>query len=204
MSKSKTGEHKFTAKEVEQDCPASLKKLAKEITDYTKQAEQYEEEAQEIQTKSRNNWAEVGKRLWEAKQLCSKEGFAAFRKLYCQVNKSRLSELLKIGQGTRTVAETRTATAARVTKHRANKAEAASVTAPPVTEAKAEHPAQSLTVIDTAMHDFNSLVSRLLQIAAQQPERFAKTTLSAEALAKLGAWLAKVKPLPAAELKEVA
>jgi hypothetical protein len=203
------GEPKFTAKQVAaKDCPASLKKLANEIAEYKKQAEQADTQAAQHREKASNNWEQVGKRLWEAKHLCSKEGFAEFRKLYCPVNKSRLSELLMLGEGTRSVAETRAATSARVAKHRANKAEAASVTTTDVTEntpAPAKPMLRAVTTEDTALVEFNGLVGRLLQITTQRPERFAKTAHSANELGKLGIFFTELVALKqSSELKEVA
>jgi hypothetical protein len=241
-SKTKTGEHLFTAKQVAQNCPAKLENLAKQAIECLAKAKEREEAADEIVSEAfakaephydeaRDHQKKAGEYLVEAYKACSEDGFKVFReKFFPHLQRSRVYQLMQIAVGTYTLDEIREATRNRVAKHRANKkAEAAvptpSVTPQPVTdeavppaaghvEPVSEAPAEQaqarspLKVVDTALIDFNSLVGRLLQIAKQEPGRFAKTDHPAEALAKLGIFfteLAKLKQSHAAVgLKEVA
>jgi hypothetical protein len=229
MSKAKktTGEPLFTAKHFKEDCPASLEKLVQAAKDCLAKAKECEEASAKHSNKALDHREQAGKYLVEARKVCTEGGFKALLEKF-QLKKTRINELMQVAVGKKTLDEIRAATKARVEKHRASKkikaAATPSVTPPAVTDepvppttdnaepmpeaTPAQAPVRSLKVIDTALVEFNSLVSRLLQIAKQEPQRFAKTDHPAESLAKLGAFfteLAKLKQSAAAVgLKEVA
>jgi hypothetical protein len=110
-----TAEHKFTAKQVEEECPLRLQQIGKEIGERLKRAEK--------QTRlAADHVIAVDKLLAEAKGLCDGGGFNKFRKLFCpQLGKSQAYALLAIGSGKKTLAEHRTAERQRKQKSRANR-----------------------------------------------------------------------------------
>jgi hypothetical protein len=147
--KTKTGEHKFTANEVEQNCPANLEKLAKQITECLAKAEKSKEKAEQIVSdandkaqphydQASDHRKEAGKLLVEAYKACNQAGFKVFgEKFFPDLQRTRIYELMQVAVGKKTMDEIKAANRARVAKHRAGKkgkAAAPSVTPTPVTD----------------------------------------------------------------------
>jgi hypothetical protein len=107
-------EHKFTAADIEKDCPPRLREIGREITERL-------EEARE-QTKSVDaHVIAVNNLIAEAKALCDSRGFNKFRELFCpQLRKSQAYVLLAIATGKTTLGEHRTQERERKQKTRAN------------------------------------------------------------------------------------
>jgi hypothetical protein len=109
---------KFTAAQIESDCPPRLQDLAKEITEgLEKVYEQKKLAARQV--------IAVKKLINEVKALCDPGGFAAFReKFFPNLRKSRVYELLAIASKKKTIEETRASNRLRVARHRSKKTEA--------------------------------------------------------------------------------
>ena len=111
-------ETKFTAEQIETNCPDQLQRLGKEIAARIRKADKQLEQAE-------NHAISVNQLIAEAKELCDGGGFHAFqKKFFPDLNKSRAYELLAIGTNKKSVEEIRADTRARVAKHRASKAAA--------------------------------------------------------------------------------
>ena len=112
-------EPKFTAAQIEKDCPARLQEIGREIV---KRLEKAEKQAQ----LARDHVIAVDQLLAEAKELCDDGGFRKFRELFFpQLGKSQAYALLGIAAGKKTLAEHRTAERERKQKSRANQRAAA-------------------------------------------------------------------------------
>ena len=113
------GEPKFTAAQIEKDCPARLQQIGREIAERLKKAEKQAKLAAD-------HVIAVDQLLAEAKELCDDGGFKKFRELFCpQLGKSQAYALLAIAAGKKTLAEHRTAERERKQKSRANQRAAA-------------------------------------------------------------------------------
>jgi hypothetical protein len=72
--------------------------------------------------KADDNWTTVTQLLAEAKAKCSTGGFKAFKEKFCpDLSRSRIYELLQIGDGTKNLEESRAETRKRVGRHRRGK-----------------------------------------------------------------------------------
>lgn len=189
------GATKFTAQQVEQDCPTQLQDLAKNIATHLDKARKSEEKAQQ-------HYTAAAEYLAEAQAACDESGFKAFQKKFCpDIGRSRAYELLAVVRGKKTLGEVKNSTRERQRRHRAKKAEQKSVT---VTDpAAVTRPPWSAALPDKGLRDFTALVARLLQIA-KKPSRFTKTTHSAEELRKLATFFAELARLKETDLKEAA
>jgi hypothetical protein len=109
-------EPKYTAKQIEKDCPAQLHDLAKEITERLEKFSEHEKLAiDEVIV--------VNELIAKVKALCDVGGFTAFRETFFpNLAKSRVYELLAIGTNKKSFGDVKASTRARVAKHRANKA----------------------------------------------------------------------------------
>ena len=108
----------ITAAQIAENCPAKLTELGELIAVHVEKAERYEQKADD-------HFISAAGLLSEAKKLCDKGGFAAFRKRF-NLGKTRIYELLAIASGKKSVAQIRAAGAERNRKFRAaNKAAAA-------------------------------------------------------------------------------
>ena len=105
---------KFTAAEVEKDCPVRLQQIGREITERTYKVEK--------QFKLATDHAiAVEELLAEAKGLCDRGGFNKFRELYCpKLAKSQAYALRAIAAGKKTGTEHRTEERERKRRTRAN------------------------------------------------------------------------------------
>ena len=113
---------KFTAAQVEQDCPKLLQDLQKRIAAHLDKAGKYEEKAEQHRTSAGQLFAQV-------KETCDESGFAAFHeKFFPNLGRSRTYELLAIGTGKKSVEEVRASTRERVARYRASKAASVTVT----------------------------------------------------------------------------
>ena len=219
-----TYEHKLTAEQVEEDCPAKLQELGKQITAHLTKATQCEDKAEQHRISA-------GQLLAEAKKACDDGGFDAFREKCCpKLAKSRAYELLAIAINKKSIEESKANTRGRVAKHQANKANSVTVTEKPSSipksddapgEAEIEAPSivpeqtpelakprSSVQPKDDALFGFTAVVLDLdRRTAKQKPGRFATTSVAADKLAKLGKFLSDLailkkadasKPMPAA------
>src|ERR1700716_2534115 len=111
-------EPKFTAAQIEEDCPVMLQDLGKLIAVHS-------EKAQKCKNKAEQHYNSIAQLLATAHRACEECGFAAFReKFFPKLGKSRVYELLAIGTSKKSVEDTKAGTRARVAKHRAKKAAA--------------------------------------------------------------------------------
>jgi hypothetical protein len=201
-------EPKFTAAQIEENCPVALRNLGKQI------AVQYEK-AQKYEDKADQNYTTVAQLLATAHGACDEGGFNAFRnKFFPNLGKSRLYELLAIGNDKKSIEEVRAGNRARVAKHRANKAAtSASVTVTENLEPEAlgapteadtvettsiaseqapepTKPRSSVSPGDEVTPKFTTLVLELdRRIYKRQPAQFSATAASVEVLARLGSFL---------------
>jgi hypothetical protein len=117
-----TAEPKFTAVQVEGDCPRVLSDLGKQITAHLERARKAEEKADQHRIAAAQHLA-------QARDLCDADGFDAFHEKFCpDLGRSRTYELLAIATGKSSIEDTRASTRERVTRHRAKKAESVTVT----------------------------------------------------------------------------
>src|SRR6516165_599126 len=113
---------KFTAAQVEHDCPKLLQDLQKRIAAHLDKASKYDEKAEQHRTSAGQLFAQVQKAFDEG-------GFAAFHeKFFSNLGRSRTYELLAIGTGKKSVEEVRASTRERVARYRASKAASVTVT----------------------------------------------------------------------------
>src|SRR5271156_1903154 len=104
-------DHKLTAAEVENDCPAMLEEWANRIAAHFEKARNCEE-------KRDQHYTSIAQYLAKAKEACDDGGFAAFReRFFPDLRKSRVYELLAIATDKKSVEETRASTRKRVAKH---------------------------------------------------------------------------------------
>jgi hypothetical protein len=220
-------EPKFTAAEIEKDCPVRLQQIGRKITERL-------EEAREQTKRLDDHVTAINKLIAEAQELCDVSGFNKFRELFCpQLGKSQAYALRAIAAGKTTLADHRTEQRKRKRKSRANqKAEAensGTVTekskpqdAP--TEAGAvEHPSTaveqtpepkkpwSATASDEGLRVFAAHLMELYKGTNKRPpEHFSATTVPVEIIAQLGGFLTDlanlkkseaVKPAPAAAFR---
>lgn len=205
-------EHKLTAAQVEEDCPQRLREIGKEIEAKLAKAEKYDGKANDM-------IASVRQLLTEAKELCDGDGFDAFKTKFCpSLGKSRAYEIHAITTGKKTIEEVRDDTRKRVAKHRANKGGPVSVTVTEKSGPEAEgatteaapadapsivpeqtppaKPRSAVTSKDDALTGFTEKVCDLIRrTGGQKVERFAKTDVKADELAKLGKFLTDLADL---------
>ena len=220
---------KFTAAQIEKDCPAQLQDLAKELR-------QGLEKLCEQKKLAGDQEIAVKQLIAQAKKLCDAGGFNAFQKMFFpDLGKSRVYELLAIGTNKKSAVEIRASTRGRQAKFRANKAAApVSVT---VTEKSEPGPKAlaaprvdgAVQATSTAMErppelakppgavtpndivsGFTSHVMELKRrISKHKVERFLATAVPADVLAEIGKFLndlairkksEAIKPAPAVVL----
>jgi hypothetical protein len=140
---------KFTATQVEQDCPKPLQDLQKRIAVHLDKASKYDEKAEQHRTSAGQLFAQVQKAFDEG-------GFAAFHeKFFPDLGRSRAYELLAIGTGKKSVEDIREGNRERQARYRAN------------------HKALSVTVTDDkpfASNGEQSIEERRAQMAALAAE----------------------------------
>jgi hypothetical protein len=216
---------KFTAAQIEKNCPPRLRQIGKEITERLAKADKQTQLA-------RDHLIAIEQLLKEANELCDGGGFKKFRELFCpQLGKSQAYAWLAIAAGRKTLAEHRANTRARTARSRANKKAEASATvadksAPAPSERQesppevapahapsivpeqrpaAAAPRRAVTSKDEALFDFTARVLDLVRrTRGQKVGRFAKTDVKADDLAKLGKFLTDLADLkkPSAESVE--
>jgi hypothetical protein len=216
---------KFTAAQIQEDCPARLQQIAREITERQKKAQKQAELAAD-------HLIAIEKLLAEAKELCDGGGFYKFRELYCpKLGRSQAYVLHAIAGGKKTLVEHRTAERERKQRARANQRAAAakSGTVPdnlkrpeahtdassPEPTSTAEEltpepkkPRSAVAPGDEALPFFTARVMELDRTTHKRPpERFSATAVPVEVLARLGCLLIDianfkksetVKPAPSA------
>jgi hypothetical protein len=205
-------ETKFTAPQIEQNCPVMLRDLGQRIAVHS-------EKAQKCEDKAEQHYTTVAQLLAKAHEACDEGGFNAFRKMFFpNLGNSRVYELLAIGTNKKSVEETRAGTRARVAKHRANKAAAAvsvTVTEKPEqagadqatnsTTDQTPEPSKPRSAVapgDGALRAFTELVLELdRRTAKRSPERFSATAVPVEVLARLGSLLTGIANIKKSEAK---
>lgn len=189
---------KFTAAQIQEDCPARLQQIATEI------AERHER-ARKQAGLAADHLIAIEKLLAEAKGLCDRGGFNKFRELFCpQLSKSQAYALLAIAAGKKTLAEHRTEEAERKRKSRANqKAVAANSGTVPERSTPPEAPtdggaAEATCTTSTPtkrmsvarytdLCGFSRAARNLVQLTRDKTaRRFAETSLTADELERLG------------------
>ena len=117
---------KFTAEQIQTDCPARLQKIAREIAEHFQEVS---ERAKGLDT----NVIAINNLYAEAQELCDVGGYAKFRELFCpQLGKSQAYVRLAIAAGKTTLVEHLTEQRERKQRSRAKQraATAHSVTVP--------------------------------------------------------------------------
>jgi hypothetical protein len=207
---------KFSAEQVEMDCPARLQQISREI------AERIEKAHKETK-RAADHLIAVDKLLAEAKGLCDGGGFKKFRELFCpQLGKSQTYALLAIAAGKKTLAEHRTEERERKRKSRVNqKAVANSGTVPEKsepeapgapTEAAAVEPASTATLpkkkpwrtvaLEEARWAFDMELAVIhSRTNKRRPEHFSATNISVEILERLGRFLTDLAALKKSKVK---
>jgi hypothetical protein len=198
---------KYTAVQIENDCPARLQQIAREITE---KFEEVRKQAKRIN----NHVIAINNLITEAQGLCDVGGFDKFRELFCpQLGKSQAYVRLAIANGKTTLVEHRAKERERKQKTRANQkavvansgtvpensdtepeALAAPADAEPETNIAPEQQTPGLSKArgsvspgDEALMGFSSVVCRLLQIIKnKKPERYAKTSHDPDDLEMIG------------------
>jgi len=200
-----TTERKFTAVEIEADCPGKLEDLAKLITVHLDKAHRYGEKAEQ-------NYTSVGLYFAEAQKVCDEGGFKAFRqKFFPSLGQSRVYELLQIASGRKSVEEQRAETRSRVRKHRAHKAASVTVTEsdPQDAPASAVEDATASKQIsqsrkskngvsprDELSFRFTSVFVELARVTkSQNARRFIKAVVTADDLVRVGNLLSNLASL---------
>ena len=214
-------DHKLTAAQVEENCPAALQDLGRRIAAHVEKARKCEEKAEQ-------HYTAIAQHLAEAKEACDDGGFNAFReKFFPELGRTRTYELLAIATNKKSVEEIKAGTRERVAKHRAKKA-AASVTvtdklapeaegaptevapadAPsivPEQTPEAAKPGRAVTPKDEALFGFTAAVLDLIRrTSGQKLKRFAATAVKANDLAKLGKFLTDLANLKKRSAKPTA
>jgi hypothetical protein len=209
--------HKLTAAQVEEGCPAMLQDLGKRIAVHLDKARRCEEKAEQ-------HYTAIAQHLAKAKDACDDGGFDAFREKFCpDLGRTRVYELLSIGANKKSIEQVRADTRARTARSRANKkgqgvryvadkseparepsarevlAEVAPADVPsivPDQKPEAAKPRRGVTSKDVALSDFTARVCDLIRrTSGQKLERFAKTAVKVDDLAKLGKFLTDLADL---------
>jgi hypothetical protein len=213
-----TTEAKYTAAQVEMDCPARLQEIAREITERLEEARG--------QTKLVDDHViAVNKLITEAKELCDVGGFDKFRELFCpQLGKSQAYVRLAIAAGKTTLVEHRTKERERKQRTRANQKVEKFRDVPDKSGLEASgafteddgydapdqrpEPAKPRSPVapgDEAMRAFTGQVIELdRRTAKRPPERFSATAVPVEILARLGKLLTDVANLKKSDAVEPA
>jgi hypothetical protein len=216
-------EQKLTAEQVENDCPARLQHIGKEITERLAKADKQARLAQD-------HLIAIERLLAEARELCDGAGFEKFRELFCpQLGKSQAYAMRAILEGRKTLAEHRDDERQRKQRTRAKQRAAAinSGTVPekpdqspqayetPTTVGKVEAtstaPEQPLSPVplrgaihlkDDPLVNFSAVVLELLRrVDKRDAGNFAGTSVPADQLAKLGKFFTDLASLKKSRAK---
>lgn len=118
-SEAATTEHKFTAADVENNCPDRLQQIGREITERLKKADKQTSLAVD-------HVIAVNELIAEAKKLCNDGGFNAFREKFCPtLGRSRAYTVLAITAGKKTIEQDRAESRVRQANKRASDKERA-------------------------------------------------------------------------------
>jgi hypothetical protein len=200
-------EPKFTAAQIEAECPPCLQQIGNEIKERLEKARKYHQQAED-------HLIAVNARINEAKRLCDDDGFVKFRERFCpELGKSQSYVLHAIAAGKKTLAEHRAEERKRKRKSRANqKAVAANSGTVPEKPSEEEgstgtsalgatntttdqtpepsKPRSAVAPGDGALRAFTELVLELdRRTDRRSPERFSATAVPVEVLARLGSLL---------------
>jgi hypothetical protein len=209
--------NKITAVEVQNGCPPVLQDIAQQINAHW-------EKARKCEAKADQHYTAIAQYLAQAQAACDEGGFTAFREKFCpNLGQSRAYELLSIATKEKSIEDVRASTRARVARHRANKAKASvtvtethdHVTRPQDVaqadsfEANSAAPTQEVdrrqrayTPSDEALFGFSAQFLELQRrIARQQVERFARTSIPAHDLARVGEFLTDLAQLKRSRTK---
>jgi hypothetical protein len=211
-----TIELKFTAAQIETDCPLRLQQISHEITERLAKADKQAQDAND-------HLIAIEQLLAEAKTLCDGGGFKKFRDLFCpQLGKSQAYALLAIAAGKTTLIAHRTEERERKRRTRAKQKAASAANSGTVPETSEPEPqgapigedmVETASIVpeqtpesakprkpvqpkDDALFGFTAAVLDLdRRTAKQKPGRFAATTAPADMLTKLGKFLTEVANL---------
>ena len=212
--------------QIEEGCPALLQDLGKRIAVHLDKARKCEE-------KAKQHYTAIAQHL-KAKEACDDGGFNAFRKkFFPELGRTRAYELLAIATSKKSVEQVRADTRERTARSRANKkaeasatvadksepapepserqeapAEVAPADAPsivPEQTPEAAKPRRAVTPKDEALFGFTATVLDLIRrTRGQKLQRFAKTAVKADDLAKLGKFLTDLANLKKRSAKPTA
>jgi hypothetical protein len=198
-------ETKFSAAQIEGDCPVMLQDLGKLIAVHS-------EKAKKCENKADQHYNTIARLLATAYGACDEIGFTAFQQKFIpDLGKSRVHELLQIGNNKKSVEETRADTRARVAKHRANKKadlqvrygnghsepdaegalnETGEIEASNISSGQTSEPSKSRRSVapgDDAQRWFDARVLLLDRTTeGRSPDRFSKTSVPREVLERVG------------------
>jgi hypothetical protein len=137
---------KFTAAEVNGDCPKLLRNIGKQLVAHLDKARKYEE-------KREQNVTAALQLLAQAEEVCDEYGFAAFKEKFCpDLGRSRAYELKSIATGKKSIEDIRASTRERVARHRAKQTESVTVTdsTAPATDASTLSHDNGASAVDSA------------------------------------------------------
>jgi hypothetical protein len=187
-----------------------------------------------VRGKAEQHYTAIAQHLAKAKEACDDGGFNAFReKFFPELGKTRIYQLLAIATNKKSVEQIRADTRERTARSRANKKAEASATvadkpepapepsepqealaevAPadahsivPEQKPEAAKPRRAVTPKDEALFDFTARVCELIRrTRGQKLERFAKTAVEVDELAKLGTFLTALANLKKRRAKPTA
>jgi hypothetical protein len=206
---------KFTAAQIEAECPPRLQQIGNEIKERLEKARKYHQQAED-------HLIAVNARIIEAKSLCDDGGFNKFRERFCpQLGKSQAYVLHAIRSGKRTLAQVRAQETDRKRRTRArqkavrtnsgtvpekpedalsgpNEDETLVEDAPlaPEHTPRAAKPRSKSATDDQTLLDFSARVMDLIRTTNNRDiGRFAKTSVKADKLAQLGKFLTDIANL---------
>jgi hypothetical protein len=215
-------EPKITAADLEREYPEVLQGLADHVAAHLEKARKYADKAEQ------HNIA-AGKYLAQAQAVCDDGGFKAFReKFFPNLGQSRAYELLSIAANKKSVEDIRASNRERQARHRAKRAsDSVTVTESPdhhhiaepqeISEVEdqveagtaaqeqppePEKPRRTHTPNDQPLFDFSAHVLEVLRrVDKHKPERFAKTSIPADDLGRLGKFLTDLAQLKKSRAK---
>ena len=218
--RSQRSEIKFSAAQIEMDCPTRLQEIGKEITERF-------EEAREQTRRLDDHVIAINKLIAEAQELCDVGGYNKFRELFCpQLGKSQAYVRLSISAGKTTLVEHRAKERERKKKTRAVQRATASnsgtvpekprpqgalkelreIEAPSIASQQTPEPAKPRSPVTPGDEGTRAFTEQVMELdrgtAEWPPERFSGTAVSADFLVRLGNRLidiAKHKKIDAVE-----
>jgi len=190
---------KFTAPQIETNCPARLQQIGREIKERLEKARKQHQQAE-------NHLVAVNELIAEAEKLCDGGGFKKFREVFCpELGKSQAYVLHAIATGKKKIEHHKAEQRDRQRKSRA-KRKSQSDNSVTVTERSSSERLEVLpggtetssigTRPDRSLFAFSVQVVELAQkIKNRAPARFVGTIASAETLNELSKFLSELADL---------